>query len=97
MTDSAQTVFVVDDDATTRTAVTRLLKAAGVQAEVFASAEEFFARPLPEQRAEHGIAVETWEAGPDDLAPGLDQRRERAVADEREIERRHAGDRINGT
>jgi len=48
MTDSAQTVFVVDDDATTRTAVGRLLKTAGFRAEVVASAEEFFARPLPD-------------------------------------------------
>ena len=54
-----------------------------------------FALALPKQRAEHGIAVETREAGPNDLAPGLDQRGEGAVADEREIERGHAGRRIN--
>jgi FixJ family two-component response regulator len=48
MTEYAPTVFVVDDDATVRAAVARLLKAAGFRAEVVASAEEFFARPLPD-------------------------------------------------
>jgi len=48
MTDCAPTVFVVDDDATASGMVARCLKAAGVRAELFASAEEFFARPLPD-------------------------------------------------
>jgi FixJ family two-component response regulator len=39
------TVFVVDDDASSRRAVTRLLRAAGFAVETFASAAEFLARP----------------------------------------------------
>jgi two-component system response regulator FixJ len=43
MTDSApqRTVFVVDDDASFRTALSRLLRAAGHQVKAFASASEF--------------------------------------------------------
>ena len=39
------TVFVIDDDASIRRAVARLLKSAGHQVEAFGSAEEFLRRP----------------------------------------------------
>jgi FixJ family two-component response regulator len=38
---SAPTVFIVDDDASVRVALTRLLKGAGLSVKAFASAEEF--------------------------------------------------------
>ena len=40
-TRSPQTIFVVDDDASVRTALERLLRAAGWNVRTFASAEEF--------------------------------------------------------
>jgi len=46
------------------------------------------ARPA-EQRAKRGIAVEAREAAPDDGAFRVDQRRDRSIADEGEIERAH--------
>ena len=39
------TVYVVDDDASVRKSVGRLLRTAGYQVEAFASADEFLARP----------------------------------------------------
>ena len=44
MTEAEPTVFVVDDDASVRKSVGRLLKSAGYRAEVFASAREFLQR-----------------------------------------------------
>jgi FixJ family two-component response regulator len=44
MTDSLPTVFVVDDDASVRKGLVRLLKSAGYRPEGFASAEEFLDR-----------------------------------------------------
>jgi len=41
MTQSAPTIFVVDDDASVRRSLARLLKASGYQVEMFSSAEEF--------------------------------------------------------
>ena len=41
LTRSSQTIFVVDDDASVRTALDRLLRAAGWNVRLFASAEEF--------------------------------------------------------
>jgi FixJ family two-component response regulator len=49
MSHFAPTVFAVDDDPSVLKAVARLVKAAGFQVEVFASAEEFLARPLPDE------------------------------------------------
>ncbi len=43
------TVFVVDDDASMRTALTRLLKSARFRAVAFASAEEFLKAPIPDE------------------------------------------------
>src|SRR5207247_3750280 len=42
-----------------------------------------------EERAEHRIAVEAREAGPGDFGRGIDERADRAVADQCEIERSH--------
>jgi FixJ family two-component response regulator len=42
------TIFVVDDDASLRRAVARLLHSCGLQVETFASGHEFLARPLPD-------------------------------------------------
>ena len=51
MNDPSPTVFVVDDDASVRRALVRLLKSAGYQAEPMASADAFLARwqsnPVP--------------------------------------------------
>src|SRR5262249_53194062 len=44
MTDEAPVVFVVDDDPSVRTALSRLLGSAGLKAETFASAQEFLDR-----------------------------------------------------
>lgn len=43
----AGTVFVLDDDASVRRSLARLLASAGYRVEALASAEEFLARPLP--------------------------------------------------
>jgi FixJ family two-component response regulator len=40
-------VFVVDDDASVRKGLTRLLRSAGYKSEIFESASDFLARPLP--------------------------------------------------
>jgi FixJ family two-component response regulator len=49
---AAATVFLVDDDASVRRALTRLIKSAGYRVRAFASAREFLdIRPLPEGRA----------------------------------------------
>ena len=45
--------------------------------------------PRLEQRAEHGIAIEARETRPVDLAHAVDEGADRAVADERQIERAH--------
>jgi FixJ family two-component response regulator len=45
MNATASTVFVVDDEATVRKSLGRLLKAAGYRVETFASAREFLQRP----------------------------------------------------
>ncbi len=47
MSDSAATVFAVDDDSSVRKALTRLLKAAGFRVEAFGTAHEFLAWPVP--------------------------------------------------
>ena len=44
MTASAPTVFIVDDDASVRRSLTRVVSAAGYRVDVFASAQEFLAR-----------------------------------------------------
>jgi FixJ family two-component response regulator len=41
-------VFVVDDDASVREALARLIRSAGLRVETFASAEEFLSRPRAE-------------------------------------------------
>ncbi len=48
MTDAAPVVFVVDDDASVRKALGRLLKSAGLRAETFASALEFLRHDRPD-------------------------------------------------
>lgn len=48
MTDAAPIVFVVDDDASVRNALSRLLGAAGLRAEAFASAQEFLRYDRPD-------------------------------------------------
>jgi len=45
VTEPRRTVYVVDDDASVRKSVGRLLRTAGLQVEVFASADEFLACP----------------------------------------------------
>jgi len=45
VTEPRRTVYVVDDDASVRKSVGRLLRTAGLQVEVFASADEFLAHP----------------------------------------------------
>src|SRR5947209_20353078 len=45
MTDAIPTVFVVDDDVSVRESLELLVRCAGWQAETFASAQEFLARP----------------------------------------------------
>jgi len=45
MTDAIPTVFVVDDDISVRESLELLIRCAGWQAETFASAQEFLARP----------------------------------------------------
>jgi len=48
MTDPSPRVYVVDDDASVRKALGRLLRAAGFQVETFASAQEFLRHPRAE-------------------------------------------------
>ena len=43
MSDSAGFVYVVDDDASVREGVARLIRSAGVMTQTFASGEEFLA------------------------------------------------------
>ena len=43
------TVFVVDDDVSVRESLDVLIRCAGFEAEVFASAQEFLARPKPDR------------------------------------------------
>ena len=45
-TPSNSLVFVIDDDASVRKGLSRLLRSAGYKSEIFASAAEFLARPL---------------------------------------------------
>ena len=45
MAETQPIVFVVDDDASVREAVERLVRSAGLRVEAFASAEEFLTRP----------------------------------------------------
>ena len=45
MTEPAATVIVVDDDASVRRGLERLLRAVGYRAETYGSADEFLARP----------------------------------------------------
>lgn len=47
MADARPTVFVVDDDASVRDAISNLLESVGLRAKVFASAEEFWKAPRP--------------------------------------------------
>lgn len=51
MSETAPLVFVVDDDPSVRTAVSRFLKSVGFQVAAFASAEEFLLHPLPDKPA----------------------------------------------
>jgi len=44
MTDKPTTIFIIDDDLSVRRGLSRLLRVAGFNAEVFASAQEFLAR-----------------------------------------------------
>lgn len=48
MTDKSEWVFVVDDDASIRTAVSRLLRSAGFHTETFSSAEAFLEYERPD-------------------------------------------------
>ena len=48
MPETQPIVFVVDDDASVREAVERLVRSAGLRVEAFASAEEFLTRPKPD-------------------------------------------------
>ena len=48
MAETQAIVFVVDDDASVREAVERLVRSAGLRVEAFASAEEFLTRPKPD-------------------------------------------------
>jgi FixJ family two-component response regulator len=46
-TPTERTVFIVDDDADVRASMRRLLKTVGLQAEVFANAQDFLQRKIP--------------------------------------------------
>ena len=48
MTSDSATVFIVDDDASVRTALARLMRSAALQSETFASAREFLERGDPD-------------------------------------------------
>ena len=47
MSDATPIVFVVDDDVSVRESLELLIRCAGWQAEIFASAQEFLVRPRP--------------------------------------------------
>ncbi len=47
MADSRPTIFVVDDDASVRDAISNLLESVGLRAKVFGSTEEFWKAPRP--------------------------------------------------
>lgn len=47
-TPTERTVFIVDDDADVRASMRRLLKTVGLQAEVFANAQDFLQRKIPD-------------------------------------------------
>jgi RNA polymerase sigma factor (sigma-70 family) len=49
MTTSDGVVFVVDDDASVRRGLARLIRSMGLEVEVFGSAREFLDHPLPDQ------------------------------------------------
>jgi RNA polymerase sigma factor (sigma-70 family) len=49
MTEQHSIVFVVDDDASLREALKRLIRSVGLQVELFASAEEFLQRKQPNE------------------------------------------------
>jgi FixJ family two-component response regulator len=51
MSESPGVVFVIDDDASIREALRRLIRSVGLQVEVFGSAKEFLDRKLPEMPA----------------------------------------------
>src|SRR2546422_984610 len=52
-------------------------------------AEILVAGPLAEQGAKRGVAVEPREAGPDDLSQRIDERADRPVADQGQVQGRH--------
>lgn len=47
-TQAGATVFIVDDDADVRLSIQRLLKTVGLRAELFASAQDFLGRNIPD-------------------------------------------------
>jgi FixJ family two-component response regulator len=47
-TQSGATVFIVDDDADVRVSIQRLLKTVGLRAELFATAQDFLRRNIPD-------------------------------------------------
>ena len=49
MSDTGPLVYVVDDDASAREGVARLIRSAGLLTKTFASGEEFLAAPRPKQ------------------------------------------------
>src|ERR1700682_4656770 len=51
MSDTGALVYVVDDDASAREGVARLIRSAGVMTSTFASGEEFLAAPRSETRS----------------------------------------------
>ena len=48
MTEPSPAIFVVDDDASVRDAISNLLESVGLRGETFASADEFLSAPRPE-------------------------------------------------
>jgi FixJ family two-component response regulator len=54
MSRSGETVFIIDDDASVRRALGRLIRSAGLHAETFATAEEFLRHP---ERPEPGCLI----------------------------------------
>lgn len=51
MTEDAPIVFVIDDDLSVRRSTERLIRSIGVEAQTFASAQEFLKSPRPERPA----------------------------------------------